>query len=566
MIRVLLALSLLLIWPGMSPAQTLTVRSGEHADFTRLVVYLGRDGTWTLTRDGAPREVLISFDRPGLGFDLDRVFDLIPRDRLAGISSPGPSVLRLQLACDCPVAQYPLGPRYLVLDIFDPKAGPVDAGPQNERGTAPAPVAEGPAPAPQTVAPEFAARSGGDDPADLPTGRQAALPLIFDPKVKIDSSAFAQMLDLALQESVTSGLLAASDQVRFVAANSALPNLLAETGRTPRPDDAAPDDLTAAHPRAQRYCPAGAGELLAQWAGDQPYAMAVSDLRAATIDSTGRLLPAAQLRLAQFQVAHGLGIEALVNLRNQSGAQVVVLRAMANILELRGNIPPSVFQSCPGFEVWEALRQDQFGESGLGLDEVAVVQSFRALPEITRSLVQDRLLNFLHTQGYAKAHGQLTAYLERTSDRPPPPAALAPDQPLTAVESPSHGVAEALLARFETLSLAAQTQDSDRALLDSFRTEHRGTQSEPAFWAAALRARLVSGDIAGAIATLAEGQSAYPALYPPVFSEFLTHVTDKADDIGFLRVAMALGQPGELPPAPPDLAPRVTARLAELGF
>lgn len=564
MIRILLALSLLLVWPGMSRAQVLTVRSGEHADFTRLVVYLGRDGSWTLTRDDAQREVVISFDRPGLGFDLGRVFDLIPRDRLADISSPAPSVLRLRLACDCPVTQYPFGPRYMVLDIFDPQGGP-DPTAQTAAGPLPRPA--GPVVDEQAGQPLRPQSGGANDPSGPPLSARADLPLIFEPKDLIDTSPFAQLLDQALQESVTSGLLAASDQVRFVAANSALPQLLAETAQAPaRPATEAPAGDSTAQPRGPRFCPAEADKLMAQWAGDRPYAMAISDMRAATLDSAGRFVPEAQERLAQFQVAHGLGIEALVNLRNHSGAQVVVLRAMANILEQRGNIPPSVFQSCPGFEVWEALRQDQFGETGLGLDEVAVVQSFRALPDVTRGLVQDRLLRFLNEQGYARAHGQLTAYLERTSDRPPPPSALAADQPLTALDSPSHGVAEALLARFDTLTLAAQTQDSDRALLESFRTEHRGTQSEPAFWAATLRARLVSGDIAGAIATLAEGQSAYPTLYPSVFSEFLAHVTQTADDIGFLRVAMALGQPGELPVAPPNLAPRVTARLAELGF
>lgn len=562
MMRFFWAVVLVLMWVTPGGAQTVPVRSGEHADFTRIVVDLGRDATWDWTVGDQGTSVAVRFGQPGLRFDLSGVFDLIPRDRLADVTSREPSVLQLQLACACRVTEYPFGARYLVLDIFDP------------------------APDAQAASSQFSLAASEDDPppAFLPVWQDpqtagqastrpvspriaAGLPLIPPETNAPETTPFAQVLDQALQATVAEGLLSASNQMRMSQANQVAPGPAGADMNLGFADlIELTQEMQQGQSRAAFYCPLGASELMASWVPDASFMQALTDLRAGTVDATGRLLAEGQVRLARFQAAHGLGVEALSNLRAQSGPQITFLRAVANLMELRGNIPPQVFQECPGFAVWEALRQAQVGGTATGIDQNAVVTSFRGLPEVTRGIIHARLLEFLSTQGYTTAYGQLQEFLDRTVDRP---AAVPTDdasQPLSAVETPSHNVATALLARFDTLDLAAQTQDSDRALLDSFRTEYRGTQHEPAFWAAAVRSRLVSDDLPSAQTILDEGRFAYDDVYPQVYTEFLAYVTDQMDDIAFLRVAMALDQPDGLPPPPDSLVPRVSARLAELGF
>lgn len=78
-------------------AETLVVRSGEHADFTRLVVETGGAMPWQLGRVGTGYELRI--DGADIDFDVGDVFSRIPRTRLAAIAAgTQPGALRLDMA------------------------------------------------------------------------------------------------------------------------------------------------------------------------------------------------------------------------------------------------------------------------------------------------------------------------------------------------------------------------------------------------------------------------------------------------------------------------------------
>jgi DNA-directed RNA polymerase specialized sigma24 family protein len=101
--------------------QTVDVQSGEHATFTRLVLDIGRERTWAQSVL-SEREVRLAFEPAVEGFELDGVFTLIPRTRLAGLAEDGG--LRLDLACDCVVTASRYRERYLIVDIADGPANP----------------------------------------------------------------------------------------------------------------------------------------------------------------------------------------------------------------------------------------------------------------------------------------------------------------------------------------------------------------------------------------------------------------------------------------------------------
>ncbi|WP_121060628.1 hypothetical protein [Chachezhania antarctica] len=104
----------LLVWAGCASAQTLDVTSGEHEDFTRLVVRLPESINWTVTRSDRSARLNVSVENAR--FDLDDLFTRIPRTRLSA-ARQSPGVLDLSLGCECDVESYRVNGGYLVLDI-----------------------------------------------------------------------------------------------------------------------------------------------------------------------------------------------------------------------------------------------------------------------------------------------------------------------------------------------------------------------------------------------------------------------------------------------------------------
>ena len=128
--RAVLALAMLLaVAPVAAAAQALRVQSGDHADFTRLVLTIGAERAWDLRPTGDRRWTL-SVTPAAEGFETARVFDLIRRNRLADLLVA--EDLTLVLACACDVTGARHQGQYLVIDILDPDpdavTDPVPAG------------------------------------------------------------------------------------------------------------------------------------------------------------------------------------------------------------------------------------------------------------------------------------------------------------------------------------------------------------------------------------------------------------------------------------------------------
>lgn len=114
--RLTLVVALLGALPMAALGQTVRVVTGEHADFTRLVMQIPAGLTWSLMGSGPERIFAPSTD---LTFDLSRVFDRIPRTRLESARA-GDGRLTLGLACDCPVRAWQDRPGLVIIDISDP--------------------------------------------------------------------------------------------------------------------------------------------------------------------------------------------------------------------------------------------------------------------------------------------------------------------------------------------------------------------------------------------------------------------------------------------------------------
>ncbi|NIZ15340.1 hypothetical protein HCZ87_18410, partial [Phaeobacter sp. HF9A] len=101
---------------GYAEAQTIVTRSGEHGDFTRLVMRIPDGVEWSLTQ--SDRIATVNVGSPTAVFNTQNVFDMIPRTRIQGVSQNGPGQpLRIDLGCECRVDYYQQGDGYLVVDV-----------------------------------------------------------------------------------------------------------------------------------------------------------------------------------------------------------------------------------------------------------------------------------------------------------------------------------------------------------------------------------------------------------------------------------------------------------------
>ncbi len=98
--------------------QTISVRSGEHENFTRLVFDRPLSTEWTLEKSDLGH--VLRFD-PATSIELRGLFELIPRERVRDVrAGEAEGEVELILNCDCRVEARLYRERYLIVDTFDP--------------------------------------------------------------------------------------------------------------------------------------------------------------------------------------------------------------------------------------------------------------------------------------------------------------------------------------------------------------------------------------------------------------------------------------------------------------
>lgn len=106
--------------PHSGTAKVLRVLSGDHDDFTRLVVLNPKETDWRLGRTAAGYQ--LQLDVPQVQFDTKGVFELISRRRLASVkegANAGTLDLRLAPDCNCYASAFVLTSGEIVIDVTD---------------------------------------------------------------------------------------------------------------------------------------------------------------------------------------------------------------------------------------------------------------------------------------------------------------------------------------------------------------------------------------------------------------------------------------------------------------
>lgn len=402
-------------------AQTIPVQSGEHADFTRLVLDIGADRRWRLERVG--QTVRLVLDPPVDGFDISRVFDFIPRTRLAGLGVR--DGLDLTLACPCVIEDSRYRGRYLVLDIRPgadsasrAPAAPLPDMAQLMRGEAPvlptlgSPFASGPGPRSEA------------DAGDLDVDLQDAARIMAEQLARAAAAGLLQaspgrpMIDAdPLGMFAPSQAVAGPDPTVPIPEGEAAP--VFPPGVPLRAETALDPDMPVTFLRAPlRDDLACSGAVLAMedWSGGGPVQDGLGALRLALYDDRDQMRRDGALALARHYIASGFGAEAAFWLGEIDAPPRALLALAALIDEIPGqHFPPEPdLLACSDDELLWRYLAGALDPTILTTEEIGRIQrTAAALPRNLRDQIAVRIARALNADGFGDAARNLRDMLWR---------------------------------------------------------------------------------------------------------------------------------------------------------
>jgi hypothetical protein len=570
MIRVFL-LSLALASPAA--AETARVLSGEHGDFTRLVIELPSAGDWTVGR--TPLGYAFAALSPAQPqYDLSNVWQRIAQTRLRSLQvDPETGALELELGCECHVFPFEYRPGAIVLDI-KPGRPPTASVFEAEFASA-----ERKATAPDTgAAPESyrwlteiqkptSARTAAGLPLPLNTGTVSLDPLRNELLKGIARGAADGIVDMELpgrpRDVATAG-------------QGNLPWSRIRIGDGP---GVAVADADASEEGGTPMSNCASDELvdLASWGGSTPANDLLAEARSDLFGEFDQPDTDAVLRSVRLHLYLGFGAEARQHadfLDDPSvTGELALYRSMARILDGESDprTPFAAMLDCDGpAALWAALAHDRL-PAGQGVNRDAVIQAFLALPPHLRHHLGPGLAERFLDFDDADAARLIRDTIERTPD-----ARLADVALLDASAELHTGNIDAAQAHAEqALSLDGDNPDGLVALVEAhfrklepinptvvdallaFQAETKGTAGAEGIMRALVLALALSGQTDAAfVQDRATGD---------MLADLWRVAQDRATDDEFLRHAvLAAGDPR--PEVSPDVALGVATRLLGLGF
>lgn len=618
----LLALIILAVTaPSALQAQTVAVRAGEHATFSRLALDLPRRSGWRVERGPNAATLIIAQD--GIAFDTTAVFNRIPRERLTGLSSPAPGRLVLDLACACPVEGFWHTDRMLVIDIRDPRRGGPEPGPgpaprqidQRSRPNSASPAAEPSARSLATrmiTAPWHPPRTAATDtrnsppnslPVTQPTEDTAALDIARDRLLRQISRAGDQ------------GLLTRRDTHRpqdHIGETAQETADGAPTEEQMQPGPSIPDDPGQPAARANlnlraqssidrdflrrlaaqdrtleaNKCLSPARVDIAAWAPAVPFPQALADGRSALLGEFDRPDQDAVLGLTRLYLHAGFGREAqeILSLADPGTPDRALLRALAYIVDLRQpvhstSLPDQLDCDTPG-ALWAVLATPRVPRD-VPVKTDAILRAFDGLPQHLRRHLGAELARRLNDAGHPEIADHILRIIERPGHDTPPQAELVrvqidiahgrTDKAQARLAGLARGntpaAAHAVLRQIEMRIKAGQPITLETAQLAGARAlEHRGSDLGHDLALAYLTALAASGAFDQALEELSRlGPELPPGVRAQARHAFMAHLTEQADSVRFLEhVLGARHDPSaELPP---EIADATARRLLREGF
>ena len=451
-------LAALLVFSGPLSAETISVQTGEHADFSRVVLAPARATDWSLT----PTEqgYRLQFVRKDITFDTRRAFDLIPRDRIERIvAAQDAGALDFSLKEGISARSFETGDGVVVIDF---SAAPREKQNARDEETVDSQSPEEPITrSPLTslsaaeeistqffwrgIAPQLAAQKRATQPAVQPVAQPVAPGSTPSHETAQTSDASLpsnrvseaeQHLIRELSRAAAQGLVRVDSQPKPEVASHepANPESSVAHGGSAKDSASAEDtatqmaqldplayQMTTAIDRemphdavSRSYTATGKTCLkdsdfdFAKWASDTPAGEQISDARRALVGEFDRADPQAVVALAKLYLALSFGAEAetVLNAFGQAVPERETLIYLARVMDDRAVDPESpllAMLDCDSAVALWALLGSQGADPNREMNLAAIQRAFGALPHALRLAVADRLIERLISNGAAGA-------------------------------------------------------------------------------------------------------------------------------------------------------------------
>jgi tetratricopeptide (TPR) repeat protein len=619
----------MLMAPVAALAQQVTVRSGEHADFSRLVLGFDASAGWRLGRIDGGWEFRATDST--VSFDAGRVFDLIPKTRIAAVETPAPGILRLLVVCDCHVDGFELRRSRVVIDVKDGPAPPgnafevrLDTVSERPRESE-VPPAAGTEAGALSAGPEVAAglanaiADAARSPSErvLPSVVLAPADLPRDAEMAARSREFESRILGELARAGSQGLIVPAEVKPTLSpvdegdGPAAVPPVPAPgpADAEPAPPFVNPADLPADNVRVETSvdrdakgaaseggdltdlgdsCPSPRSVDLPSWGVLTQGGPEIGQYRADLTGEFDEVVPEKAMRLARYYVFLTFGAEArqILDLIPETEPDQRIVAAMAEILDHEGAGPAGLaldrYETCDSpAALWSvlagpALRPD------IEVNENAVVRAFGTLPDHARLLLGPRLVEAFTAAERLEAAQMLRNAIQLSTGEGTVDAALASAQldeamgrPDKAESTLDHALAEtdadapeALVALAETRLRRGEALDQATfEVLESLAFELRGTPVADRIERSLAEALIVTGQFRDARRRIADRlvPKAEPAA-PALLRRLYLMSSETAAAADFLR--LVLPAPEGLGREPEDAPARlaIARRLVTLGF
>lgn len=395
---------ILMILPCVGAAQSITVQTGEHAGFTRVVVTIPSGIDWRLGRNQDGYLLRL----PGTdGFDLSNFFDLIPRGRISEVSQDAEKgELQFFVACPCFADAFTDSPNILVIDIRTGVA-PLDAN--FEQPIDPLPVGlvkisvVPPYDVPRNrllpLVPKDTSNAGDPRPASavapladiVETSLMTVHPVVenvgLEPIPVADLNALKQSITESLARGLSQGLLDPDlDEMGADVQTNILQALLPPgvAARTSVDVAAVPPNPRVEITQQGQICLPDAFFDVGNWGDDRSFSDQMSEARSDLTGEFDRTNEAAIVKTARLFVFFGFGREAIqtLSLDPANSQERQYLTAIAQLIDGdpvdAGQFDNQV--SCAtSVALWALLSRGKDGLDGK-VDAATVLRAFKALP------------------------------------------------------------------------------------------------------------------------------------------------------------------------------------------
>lgn len=584
---------LLFLFPNNLSAQTVQVRSGEHGEFTRMVLSVPEGVDWNVDANRKEKNILIDLGSAQVSYDLTNIFRRIDRSRIADVEQIGDGKLSVSLACDCLPDAFLLGKNMLVVDIREKTEVEIgntvvaekskeELEPALVQSTATNPLISelarvriegGPGIGPRKVADPLLPRlpnrqaAAVNPPLDESSDRQEPMdsaPALGDRLAEdLAAAATAGLLDPAVRPQVFSTPLARdAGEIQSELNQSYVP----DAGRAAQELVSAISSAEHGGVKGGRVSVGGDGCVrsskldLAGWNDSELDANAfLASQRANIFGEFDAINSEAVDNYAKALLHFGFGAEARALLHMQSDRPDPVLIALSFLVDGESD-PTQRFRGQKECEtpaaLWSVLSGSAVPDSE-SVDHNSVLRAFEKLPRELKGHLGPILSEKLMQAGYTNTARDILRRLERTQGKESPSVALLRAQfdlaegnlaeaehrlkPLSEEGSPE--TPEAIIARIE-LAIAKNEAVPQRVvdLATSYSKELKDSEMGHDLWVAYVRSLILNGAFEQAIDDIDKAEGVPNEIVDSLTIEALTRVAENAENLTFLRLTVPVRQ------------------------